>query len=347
MGAMGPPLGCAGAEHGRTGEEAPAMRAILYVFSGTGNTRLAADKIAAALERRGMRAAVWEARLPLEEAPDPRDYDVAGFGYPIHAFNTPRFFLRFAKGLPQVKAMPAFLFKTSGEPFHLNSASSQPLVRILRGKGFQPRMDRHLLMPYNIMFRYENSLAKQMYLHTCQMAEVIADDVVAGRDDMPRYWPWTMLAMYAFRLQWLGAWLNGPLMGAKRELCTGCGKCARECPAGNIAMEGGTPRFGWRCTMCMGCVFRCPADAIRPGFLNPWRVNGVYPFERLAGDDTVPAEFVTEDTRGYFRLFRKYYQKTGREIAAHRAARQGASQPGQEAAGPEQEGEPPRERAEA
>jgi len=290
--------------------------AILYVFSGTGNTRAAADMIAEALSKYDIEASVWSVRVPFSAAPDPNAFDIAGFGYPVHAFNTPQFFLRFVKSLPKADDRPAFIFKTSGEPFHANSASSMPLVRLLRKKGFCPMLERHLLMPYNIMFRYPDALAKQVYLHTREMTNLIAFDVAKGGRHTLRCMPWTLVCMYLFRLQWFGAWINGPLITVKPELCTGCGLCAANCPAQNIRMEGGRPHFSHHCTMCMGCAFRCPRDAVRPGFLNPWRVNGAYPFQVLAGDETVPSDFIGDSTKGYFRLFRRYYSRTYAQIRA-------------------------------
>ncbi len=285
-------------------------KAILYVFSGTGNTLIAAEKIRDALLTHGVEADVWRITAPYAAAPDVREYDVAGFGYPIHAFNAPQFFLRFLRSLPKVEGMPCFLFKTSGEPFAPNHASSFNAVSILRRKGFVPGLDPHLLMPYNIMFRYPNALAKQMYAHTGRMAGSIASRVAAGDWDRLSYNPVTIGWAYLLRLQWLGAWINGPLIHVKKDRCTGCGCCARSCPAGNIVMRDGKPHFGAHCTMCMGCTFHCPSDAVRPGFLNPWRVNGGYPYAELMADDSVPDAFVNDQTRGYFRLFRKYYRQT-------------------------------------
>ena len=292
---------------------------IIYVFSGTGNTLTAAGFIQKALSARGVETDVWVARVPFGGAPDPTGYDIAGFGYPVHAFNTPRFFLQFVRSLPDGHGMPAFIFKTSGEPFRYNDASSRPLVRLLRKKGYLPMLDRHLLMPYNIVFRYRDALARQMVLHTAEMAQLLAEQIAGGGPPQTfRYRPWTVLLQYLFRLQWFGARVNGPLIRAKKSLCTGCGFCAASCPAGNITMRGGRPRFGRRCTMCMGCAFRCPMDAVRPGFLNPWRVNGPYDFDRLMADGTVPDKYVAESTTGYFRLFRPYYRRTYAEIAAYK-----------------------------
>ena len=295
-------------------------KAVLYFFSGTGNTRVAAGFIAGALRRRGIEADVWEVRAPFDGAPDPGAYDLALFGYPIHAFNTPRFFLRFVKTLPDVQKVPAFIFKTSGEPFCLNDASSRPLVRLLRKKGFVPMLDRHLLMPYNIVFRYKDALVKQMYLHTADMAALIAARIAGGPPQQLRYRFPAVLVSYIFRLQWFGAFVNGPLIHPDKTRCTGCGLCVQSCPAQNVRMQGRFPKFSGRCTMCMRCAFCCPADAIRPGFLNHWRVNRPYPFEKLAKDDSIPAMFIDENTMGYFRLFRKYYRETYMEIEELKAS---------------------------
>ena len=47
--------------------------------------------------------------------------------------------------------------------------------------------------------------------------------------------------------------------------CTGCGQCAKLCPTNNITIQNGKPVWGGDCTHCMACICRCPAQAIEYG----------------------------------------------------------------------------------
>ena len=49
------------------------------------------------------------------------------------------------------------------------------------------------------------------------------------------------------------------------EVCTGCGQCARRCPANNISLPSGRPHWGKTCTHCMACICYCPVEAIEYG----------------------------------------------------------------------------------
>ena len=52
---------------------------------------------------------------------------------------------------------------------------------------------------------------------------------------------------------------------AASDACTGCGQCARLCPMNNITVQNGKPVWGGNCTHCMACICRCPAEAIEYG----------------------------------------------------------------------------------
>ena len=49
------------------------------------------------------------------------------------------------------------------------------------------------------------------------------------------------------------------------DACIGCGKCVELCPLNNIRLENGKPVWGKNCTHCMACICYCPKEAIEYG----------------------------------------------------------------------------------
>ncbi len=49
------------------------------------------------------------------------------------------------------------------------------------------------------------------------------------------------------------------------DACTGCGRCARNCPIQNITIQNGRPLWHRDCIMCLRCYHLCQHHAIRYG----------------------------------------------------------------------------------
>ena len=49
------------------------------------------------------------------------------------------------------------------------------------------------------------------------------------------------------------------------DKCIGCGKCAKMCPLNNIELKNSKPVWGKNCTHCMACICLCPTEAIEYG----------------------------------------------------------------------------------
>ena len=297
-------------------------KGIVYCFSGTGNTKKVCQMLKNQLLSYDIDLDIFDITYKAyktKQFPDANEYDYVGVAYPGHAFNAPYVFNKFVKRLPKAKNnQQAFIIKTSGEPFAVNNGASNAAKRYLRKKGYDLRYEKHYLMPYNIMFRYHDGVAKQMYLYSQEMVKVSADKIAKGEKETLRNTFFGLVMCFLGKIEWFGAWFNGLFYHVKKDLCINCGMCAKNCPSENIKIkENGKFKFGSKCIMCCRCTLNCPTNAIRMGLMDSWRVNGPYRFEKYVADEGLSANFVNEQTTGYFKKFNKYYNKIDAELTEY------------------------------
>ncbi len=287
------------------------MKVVLYVFSGTGNTLKVAS-----LFKKYMNAQVTVYRVSAKSgnAPSPEGFDLVGIGYPIHAFNAPEPVLKFAKKLPDVPYRRTFIFKTSGEGLHLNDCSSQKLIKIITKKGYDVTLERHVVMPYNMIYRHSDEMAKQMWIYAQSYVKLICAEIECFKREKVKL-PFRK-TFYAplFRIEHIFTHIHGPLFRVDKNKCLNCGKCERVCPENNITFEDGRYKFGSKCVLCMGCAFECPADAVHVGIFKFWKVNGSYRLDELARDENVLFPLVPDHAKGIYRLYKKYYREIDEKL---------------------------------
>ncbi len=295
------------------------MKVALAYFSGTGNTRMIAELYRDALASRGIE--VCETELPTrdEEAlPDFSSCDLIGIGYPIHAFNAPLPILEFCKKLLPKRdrsqdGKRVFVFKTSGEPVRMSDVSSLKLKKLLARRGYELFAEYQYVMPYNIIFRHTDAAAYKMLTTAKALVPVDVEEILNGTAHLPKRVPFGGMIAGILRIEQPGARLIG--RGFKpTDKCTACGLCVKRCPEQNIKLANGKIKFGKACTICMRCVFDCPHDAIKPGILNGWKVNGKYSFE----PPTEPEQKTKHDDYCK-KAYDRYYADAERRIAEYRA----------------------------
>ena len=67
------------------------------------------------------------------------------------------------------------------------------------------------------------------------------------------------------------------------DACIDCGLCARKCPVNAIEMKNKKPVWiRENCTMCLGCLHRCPKYAIFYGSGSKTNAHGQYTYERYS-----------------------------------------------------------------
>ena len=286
------------------------MKILFLTFTGTRNTEICGNFLAKHFNEAGHEVFhyVYSAKAPLDK--NVNDFDMIGFGYPIHAFNTPEVFHKWIKSLPEVNNIPYFIYKVSGEPFHFNDASSNHFVKVLNKKGYKKVAEKHFLMPYNIMFRYKDEIAKQMYLYLDALTELFVKEIIAEDYEVIKYsFPKKVLS-FLFRIEWIAPKVNAPLVGFNKK-CSRCNMCIKNCPTSALYINkrNKIKIHPSKCAMCMRCTFNCPTNAIRFGIMNPWKVNGEYKYEKLVRDTSINPNYINDQTKGYFRKFNWYFKK--------------------------------------
>ena len=284
------------------------MKVLFTVFSASGNTLRVAKLFSERLSERGAECETVRIREDMA-APDVASADTLVIGYPVHGFNAPQNVADFAKGLPECENKVYYIIKTSGEPLHVNDASSRILDRILKKKGYIKRGEFHYVMPYNMIFRHSDDMAALMWQAARNTAPADADKIFAGEEAQLKAGLLAVMTRFVVAVEHKAMPYLGRLFKVKKEKCISCGKCAKLCPMLNIEMKDGLPVFGKNCIGCTACSFNCPADAISIGVLNGWRVNGAYKF-------APPREGLTrKDVCNYWRgAYIRYFREHGIEL---------------------------------
>lgn len=290
-------------------------KCVIYVFSGTGNTKLCADLYKKYFEALGKETEVFLVRMKDRkyiEFPDPESFDVVGFAFPVHGFNCPKAMNDFVKQLPkQGEKKTAFIFKTSGEGLSVNDYASQKIISKLLKKNFDVLSDRRYVMPYNMIFRHSEEMVKTEYIYSDALIKIHCKEILEGKREKVKAFPLKYWFVPIVRILWIYAKVQGPSMYADKSKCIKCNKCVNSCPLGNIHFDTEKNKyvFGTNCVLCVSCSFGCPTKAISIGLLNGWRVNGSYNIEKTASRTEIEFPFF-EKAKGFKGfLYKGYYRK--------------------------------------
>ena len=256
-------------------------RLTCFFFSGTGNTYRAAGWMVEAALDRGMEAAL----VPISLA-RPKDVEggpdrLVGIYHPTHGLMPPWSMIKFLVRLPRGKGRPRVCGRHAGRHTGRPVADSRgggpgpvfPRCWCCLSKVIACVADCGIDLPVNmtnIHWGIKPQNARRIMDLGQKTHQGLVDAVLAGG----RYWrPFNLL----WELVWstpfwfwpilpiaylvVGRVFMAKIMFADTS-CTGCGICARNCPAGAIVMKGDrttiVPFWTHRCEACMRCMAFCP-----------------------------------------------------------------------------------------
>lgn len=278
------------------------MEICLVYFTGTFNTRKIANLIKQSLSIDNFNCDLFEFGKDNLKDIDFNKYDIIGLGYPIYGFNSPMPFNKEIRQL-RIKNKRYFVFKTSGESFKINNVSSRVINRIMRRRKNEFLGEYHFLMPYNIHFRFDDRLVKEMMIMNHKLIEILSYNLKNNKKHKLNKRNIDQIFSFLISIQKIGGPINSFFYKVDKKKCILCKKCVEECPMKNIKLKNNRIVFSHKCAMCMRCSFYCPKSAIKIGFLEKWKVNGAYDFNRIESDSSIKTDFLKENSDGFYRCY--------------------------------------------
>ena len=236
------------------------MKTIIYWFSGTGNSLAAAKALA---NRCGDAELVPMAKAIQNPPPSA---GLIGLVFPVYSFGPPALVARFVKIL---NALPdSYIF--SVVTYAGNKGGTLSILDgLLKKRGLDLAAGWGVKMPENYPLlggapaperQHEIQSAAEEKIE--QIAMELQQSPRGMIEPSPLFWRFLSLAAYpVFRR--VARHLDRGFRVT--SACNGCGICAKICPAADIEIKDGKPKWTGHCEQCFACFHWCPQRAVQFG----------------------------------------------------------------------------------
>ena len=235
----------------------------MFYFSGTGNTKWVAEKLAEKLNKQGFEIEIKSIDNTQPSNVKPKEFDQIGILFPIHSSIVPYPMQEFLKGLPDGKGTPLFVVQ-SAWLFGGHTAADYGLP--LAEKNYKPYLFANVMMPNNLNLPPFGFLPIKNGKKNLKKLEKAEKRIGVIAEKIMREEP------HEDGNNWFSKMIDKAQRSADhRQMtnffadskCTNCGWCERNCPVENINLVNGIPEFGDNCIVCVRCFNGCPAEAIQ------------------------------------------------------------------------------------
>lgn len=261
---------------------------MIFYFSGTGNTRWAAERLA---QETGEQLLFIPEELKKKELRyELQEGERLGFCFPVHGWQPPKIvreFISHSTFLPSpVTLHPSpftYALVTCGDSI---GRTMEILEKELEAKGLHLDSAFSLIMPESYVclpFMYtdtperEREKISQASKDLSGYIELIKERKAGEMHTMRGLTPWTFSHV-------IGAYFNARMITDRKftvdaDQCIHCGKCEKACPTGDVTLQEGLPTWqhDGSCTNCLACYHHCPQHAINYGSIT--RKRGQYYFK--------------------------------------------------------------------
>lgn len=226
---------------------------MIFYFSGTGNSRWAAEQIAALTGDKALDI------IALDPVPDLHNEAQIGLVFPVYAWGVPEPMLAFAKSLGKTDAF-TFGVCTCGEEAGYTMKKLSAVYPL--------RSSYSLVMPNNYVIGSEldDEMTVRHKIDTASAElQTIAQEILQ-RKPVYRVSEGTHAGLKSGMVNFgFNRFARSTKSFYATDACNGCGLCAQHCPTQTITLADGKPRWGKQCYQCLRCINACPQRAIQYG----------------------------------------------------------------------------------
>ncbi|MGN0570740.1 MAG: EFR1 family ferrodoxin [Candidatus Fimenecus sp.] len=235
---------------------------MIFYFSGTGNSRFAAETVGKALAETPVSVNTLIREKMQTASGDYVSETPFVFVSPTYAWRIPRVMEKFIRENTFSGCRDAYFLMTCGDSI---GAAEQYLQTLCREKGLQFRGVQKIVMPENYiaMFSAPEKAEAQKIIANAEPLLKSAAETIRARADFPRQKVGALDRVYSGPVNPIFYKLFVSAKGFyATSACVSCGQCVKVCPLNNIKLQNGKPVWGTDCTHCMACICHCPKEAI-------------------------------------------------------------------------------------
>lgn len=236
---------------------------MIFYFSGTGNSRWAAERLARLLGDELVPMSDDSGEV-YEVKPDER----VGFIFPVHSWAPPALVLNFIKRVRLNTPSYLYFVCTCGDDA---GRTADVFKKAIRKRGWKCDAGYSVIMPNTYValsgFDIDDKELERMKVENAKgRISFIAENLKSRIRDS--------FDCHMGSASFLKTYVICPLFNKYQirtepfhstDACTSCRRCERICPVHNIKIEDGRPHWGNRCTQCLACFHICPVNAVQYG----------------------------------------------------------------------------------
>lgn len=226
---------------------------MIFYFSGTGNSRWAAEQIAA------LTGDTAQDIIALRQSPSLQNASQLGLVFPIYAWGLPEPMVSFVRSLPKTEAFCFGVCTCGSEAGH----AMRKLAQL-----YPLQSSYSLVMPNNYIIGAEadSEAVIQQKLNTAHIEIETMSQEILQRKPVCRVEEGRAAGLKSSLVNFgFNRFARSTKPFHVDSSCDGCGLCARNCPAATISLRDGRPVWDKACYQCLRCLNECPRQAIQYG----------------------------------------------------------------------------------